>query len=46
MTEILLNTIINDMNKYLNNYQLEKLKDVLKYNLFILNENNNKEEID
>lgn len=46
MTEILLNTIINDMNKYLNNYQLEKLKDVLKYNLFILNENNNKEKID
>lgn len=36
MRDMLLNNILFDMSKYINNYQLEKLKETINYHLYNL----------
>ncbi len=48
MKDVIMNNIISDMGKYINNYQLEKLKQVINhyfYNIEVVNESNNIKEI-
>ena len=48
MKDIIMNNIISDMGKYINNYQLEKLKQVINhyfYSIEVVNESNNIKEI-